>query len=132
MIHKIHQAFPNAHITLLGIPICSVNGGIAANYGANGPYSDTFGTISTAFNYNKCLENFVNQEEYKTYCRYVDCKAQFDSEYNMPSIEKPVNSRSKITERIGTNGVHPNMEGYLQLGDAFYRALVKDINDLEK
>ena len=50
----------------------------------------------------------------------------------MPSIEKPVNSRSKITERIGTNGVHPNMEGYLQLGDAFYRALVKDINDLEK
>jgi hypothetical protein len=132
LIHKIHQAFPNAHITLLGIPICSVNGGIAANYGANGPYSDTFGTISTAFNYNKCLENFVNQEEYKTYCRYVDCKAQFDSEYNMPSIEKPVNSRSKITERIGTNGVHPNMEGYLQLGDAFYRALVKDINDLEK
>lgn len=132
LIRKIHKAYPNAHITLLGIQICSINGGIASNYGASGPYSDTFGTITTAFNYNKCIENLVNEEEFKPYTRYVDTKAQFDSEYNMPYIEKPVNARSSITEKIGTNGVHPNMNGYLQIGDVFYRALVRDINDLKK
>lgn len=129
LIRKIHEAYPNAHITLLGIQICSVNGGIASNYGANGPYSDTFGTITTAFNYNKCIQALTEEDEFKSYCRYVDTKAQFDSEYNMPSIDKPVNSRSKIVEKIGTNGVHPNMDGYLQIGDVFYRALVKDIID---
>ena len=132
LIRKIHEAYPMAHITLLGIQICSVNGGIASNYGANGPYSDTFGTITTAFNYNECLEELARSEEFNSYVRYVDTKAQFDSEYNMPYIEKPVNSRSEITEKIGTNGVHPNMNGYLQIGDVFYRALVKDINDLRK
>ncbi len=132
LIDKIHQAFPDAHVALLGIPICSVNGGIAANYGAKGPYSDTFGTISTAFHYNECLEQLVKEENYKDFCRYIDCKAQFDSEYNLPSIEKPVNIRSTIMERVGTNGVHPNMSGYLQLGDVFYRALVKDIVKLNK
>ncbi len=127
LIRKIHEAYPNAHITLLGIQICSVNGGIASNYGAHGPYSDTLGTITSAFNYNKCLEALADEEEFKSYVRYVDTKAQFDSEYNMPSLEIPVNARSNIVERIGTNGVHPNMNGYLQIGDVFYRALVKDI-----
>lgn len=127
LIRQIHTDYPNAHITLLGVQICSVNGGIASNYGANGPYSDLFGTISTAFNYNQALESLVNEEEFQSYCRYVDSKAQFDSEYNMPMIERKVNVRSEITEMIGTNGVHPTMSGYLQLGDVFYRALVRDV-----
>ena len=132
LIRKMHEAYPKAHITLLGIQVCSVTGGIAANYGAKGPYSDTFGEITTAFNYNKCIEAMVNEDEFKDYVRYVDSKAQFDSEYNMPYIEKPVNVRSNVTEKIGTNGVHPNMNGYLQLGDVFYRALVRDIVDFKK
>lgn len=127
LIDKIHEAYPLAHISVMGIQICSVNGGIAANYGASGPYSDTLGTITTAFNYNQALENFVNTKPYQTFCRYVDTKAMFDSEYNMPALQKPVNIRSKITEMIGTNGVHPNNDGYLQIGDVFFRALVKDI-----
>lgn len=128
-IRQIHQDYPEAHITLLGIQICSVNGGIASNYGANGPYSDLFGTITTAFNYNAALEELVLSDEFKTYCRYVDSKAQFDSEYNMPMVERKVNIRNDLTEMIGTNGVHPTMSGYLQLGDVFYRALVKDVID---
>ena len=84
LMTQIHEAYPNAHITLLGIHICSVNGGIGANYGASGYYSDEFGTITTAFNYNKCLEELANSDEFKDYVRYVDTKAQFDSEYNMP------------------------------------------------
>ena len=54
-------------------------------------------------------------------------KAQFDVEYNMPAIETKVNARSEITEMVGTNGVHPTMAGYLQIGDVFFRALVADM-----
>ena len=32
-----------------------------------------------------------------------------------------------ILEKLGTNGVHPTMAGYLQIGDVFYRALVADL-----
>lgn len=132
LIRQIHTDYPQAQITLLGIQICSVNGGIGANYGASGPYSDLFGTISTAFHYNESLENLVKEEEFQTYCRYVDTKAQFDSEYNMPMVEKRVNTRNPITEMIGTNGVHPTMNGYLQLGDVFFRALVRDVIEKNK
>ena len=43
-----------------------------------------------------------------------------------------VNVRNKKTEKVGTNGVHPTMEGYLQIGDVFYRALVSDMKEISK
>ena len=49
----------------------------------------------------------------------------------MPSVLTPVNARSKTTELIGVNGVHPNMDGYLQIGDVFYRKLVFDLNKIK-
>ncbi len=131
ILRKIHKEYPLAKVTLLGIQICSVNGGIAANYGATGPYHDTFGTISSAFYYNEALEELCNDPEFSSYTDYVDTKGQFDSEYNMPSVLTPVNARSKTTELIGVNGVHPNMDGYLQIGDAFYRKLVFDLNRIK-
>lgn len=130
MLRRIHEDFPNCKVRLLGIQICSVNGGITSNYGTNGPYSDTFGAISTAFHYNEALENLCLEEEWKEYVEYIDTKAQFDSEYNMPVAEVFVNARSKQKEYIGTNGVHPTLEGYLQIGDVFYRNLVHDLNKL--
>lgn len=127
MLRHIHEVLPNTKVTLLGIQICSVNGGIAWNYGASGPYSDTFGSICTAFHYNEQLEQLTKTDEFKDYTSYVDVKSQFDSEYNMPSSDIQVNARNPITEKIGNNGVHPTMNGYLQIGDAFYRKLVHDI-----
>ena len=129
IIEQIKAAYPNAKIRFLGIQSPSVNGGIAANYGASGPYSDVFGEVSTAYNYNEYLEKLCEREEYKDFCRYIDMKAQFDVEYNMPSQDTPVNARSEIMEKVGTNGVHPTMAGYLQIGDVFYRALVRDMSD---
>ena len=130
ILRHIKDVLPNVKVTLLGIQICSVNGGIASNYGASGPYSDTFGSISTAFHYNEQLEQLIKLDEFKDYVSYVDTKAMFDSEYNMPSTDIPVNARSKITEKIGNNGVHPTMDGYLQIGDVFYRKLIHDIKKL--
>jgi len=128
-IDKLHLEYPNAKVRLLGIQSPSITGGIAANYGASGPYSNLFGEISTAYSYNQFLEEFSMRDKYKDFVKYVDTKAQFDTEYNMPYVMKPVNNRSKVLEKIGTNGVHPSMDGYLQLGDVFYRILVHDMSD---
>lgn len=127
ILNRIHLDYPMAKVRLLGIQSPSINGGIAANYGASGYYSDVFGEVSTAYYYDEFLEKLTLEDEYKDYCRYIDMKSQFDVEYNMPSTLLPVNKRNKTTERIGTNGVHPIMEGYLQIGDCFFRALVADM-----
>jgi len=129
IIEQIRSAYKDAKIRFIGIQSPSVNGGIAANYGASGPYSDVFGEVSTAYHYNEYLEKLCEREEYKDFCRYIDMKAQFDVEYNMPSQDTPVNVRSEIMEKVGTNDVHPTMAGYLQIGDVFYRALVRDMSE---
>lgn len=130
IIRQIHNDFPNAKIGLLGIQLPCPNGGITACYGASGYYYDWYGETITAFNYNEWLENLTKLPEYKGYVKYFDIKSQFDSEYNYWTKDTKVNNRSQITERIGVNGLHPNMDGYLQIGDAFYRALIEMIKEI--
>ena len=128
---QFHKDYPNAKVRLIGIQSCSIDGGIAANYGASGFYHDTFGSLSTAFFYDEFLSEFASRPEYKDYMRYIDMKAQFDVENNMPHMERKVNVRCKKTELIGSNGVHPTMDGYKQIGDCFFRALVRDMNEIK-
>ena len=125
IIDKIHEAFPKCKIGIMGIQLPCPNGGVTACYGASGYYHDWYGETITAFNYDEFLEEMCNREEYKDYLLYFDTKAQFDSEYNYYTKDMPVNNRSNITERIGVNGLHPSSDGYLQLGDAFYRFLIE-------
>ena len=132
ILNQLKKDYPNVLVRLIGIQSPSINGGIASNYGANGPYSDVFGEVATAYNYSVYLERLCERDEYKSYCRYIDMKAQFDVENNMPSSDMQVNVRNKKTEKVGTNGVHPTMEGYLQIGDVFYRALVSDMKEISK
>ena len=68
------------------------------------------------------------QDDYKTFMRYIDIKGQFDSEYNMPYEIKPVNNtNTSVSEKVGTAmGMHPSSEGYNQIGDAFFRALMSN------
>ena len=107
----------------------SQNGGMGTNYGANGGYSDDYGMLVTAMNYNAMLEDFCQLNEYKDYVKYVDIAGQFDTDYNMPSTEKNVNNRNDTKETIGTNGVHPSVEGYYQIGDAVFRSLCEVFKD---
>lgn len=132
ILDRAKEDYPNIKVRLIGIQSPSINGGIASNYGASGFYSDVYGEVSTAYNYNEYLEKLCARDKYKDYCRYIDMKAQFDVEYNMPSAEFKVNARCDEVERIGTNGVHPTMGGYLQIGDVFYRALVADMEKESK
>ena len=52
----------DGQVRLIGIQSPSINGGIAANYGANGPYHDVFGEVSTAYCYNEYLR-FSSERE---------------------------------------------------------------------
>jgi len=125
-IDKLHEDYPDAKITLMGIPQPSVNSGLGAYYEIDLSYGDNYGQFVTALNYNKQLEEFSRMDEYKSFVRFVDVKGQFDSEYNMPTVAKSVNNQSSTTENIGSSmGMHPTTGGYLQIGDAFYRALVR-------
>lgn len=129
LLRKIHDDLPNAKIIVLGIQISSLTGGCAANYGSNGGYADMWGTAFYAFDYNQAIEELVTNDEFSEYCYYVDTKGQFDTIYCMPYYET-VNVNTRVTSKKilrGSNGVHPNTEGYYQIGDAFYRALTKVI-----
>ena len=51
-----------------------------------------------------------------------------DSENNFPVRKEPANQRSKIIVVRQNNGVHPNHDGYRQVGDVYY-AWLKNVLD---
>lgn len=126
MLDSIHLSFPDAKIRLMGLQMPSQNGGMGSNYDVNSVYGDAYGMLVTAMNYNKNLEKLSNLDKYKNFVNYIDVAGQFDTDFNMPTIEKPVNNRNEETEIIGSNGVHPTTNGYYQIADAVYRSFYND------
>ena len=124
-LKELHETFPKALIGMMGIELPCCNGGVTACYGASGYYHDWYGDTITTFNYDEWLMTFVNTDYFKDFTYYFDIKSQFDSENSYPYVLEKVNNRSEITEKIGTNGLHPSLNGYKQIGDAFYRFLVE-------
>ncbi len=128
LIDKIHKDLPNVKITLMSIPLTSTNAGLGAYYTIDQAYGDNYGKAVTIMNYDNFLEQWCKMDEYKDFMRYFDIKGQFDSEYNMPSEKKAVNNtNTSETENVGNAmGMHPSTDGYKQIGDAFYRALMSE------
>ena len=131
LIDTLHAEYPEAVIRCMGIQIPSQNGGMGYNYGANGGYSNTYGMLVTAMHYNATLEDFCQLPEYADFVKYVDIAGQFDTDYNMPSTNKPVNNRNDKTEVMGTNGVHPSVNGYYQIADAVFRSLCEVFSEVK-
>lgn len=126
LLDQLHNDFPEAKVRLMGLQMPSQNGGMGTNYNVNSPYGDAYGMLVTAMNYNKTLEELTNLDKYSSFVNYIDIAGQFDTDYNMPSSEKPANNRTDVTEIIGTNGVHPTINGYYQIADTVYRSLYND------
>jgi lysophospholipase L1-like esterase len=110
----------------MGLQMPSQNGGMGANYGASGIYSNSYGMLVTAMYYNLYLEKLCHLDKYQGFVEYIDIAGQFDTDYNMPYAEVPVNNRNPLQEIVGTNGVHPSIYGYYQIADAVYRSLCND------
>jgi len=124
-IDKLHADYPSCVVRVMGIQIPSVNGGLAANYGAGDSLANYWRTVKCANSLNIEYQNLCNEVAYSSYCRFISNAVQFDSEWNMSYTTATVNTRSAITENIGTNGVHPASGGYYQIGDALYRDIIR-------
>ena len=127
LIRILHSQYPGAKVKVMGIQTPSLDGGTGQNYGANSGYSNWYGLVRSVMGMNLAYQALANEEEFKGYVEFINISGQFDSEYNMPSQSKPVNTRSAATERVGTNGVHPSTAGYLQIGDAAFRSMVGEL-----
>ena len=126
LVDALHRDIPNAKIKLACPYLPSVTGGCAANYGARMPYSNVFDLIHYIMELKIAYQAWANEDAYKDFLEFVDCAAQFDAENNYPTIQKPVNTRSEVTETVATNGLHPTNVGYWQYADAIYRNVVKE------
>ena len=120
----VHAQMPETRVVIMGVMPPSITGGCGTNYGAVRPYCDVYGVATYTLEMNLQYEAWTKEEGYKDFMDFVNVSAQFDAENGYPVTEKPVNTRSSKTELIGTNGVHPTYEGYMQVADAAYRNMV--------
>lgn len=123
-VRLVRLAYPQAKIRIMGLTGPSVNGGMGANYGAELPYCDSYGFIRYVMELNRAYQNWVLEPEYCDFMDFINVSGQFDADYSLPCAEKNVNTRSKFKELIGTNGLHPTEEGYMQIADAAFRNMV--------
>lgn len=124
LVDYIKEAFPDVKVKIMGLILASLNGGGASNYGAIFPLTDTYRGVVYKMKLNRAYEAWCLEDKYKDFCEFINLSGQFDSEYNYPCKQVPVNTRSEVTERRDTNGAHPTMAGYYQIGDAVYRNIV--------
>ena len=119
----LHAEFPSAKLVLLGLNYPSLDGGAGANYGASGRYYDWYGLQVTVLNESKAYQELANDPNYSSFVRFVCTSAQFDAENNTRSQMFPVNTRNSATEKRGTNALHPDTPGLMQIADVVYRTM---------
>lgn len=126
LLRKIHADLPNTKILLSTNNLVSQNGGLGFNYNAQtyfGQY-DVEVINHLIFTMNKAYYTLETDTEFMQYVEVINTHAQFDADNVFPTTIKNVNTRSNKTENIGTNGVHPTNNGYWQIADAEFRALL--------
>jgi len=124
LVGFIREAFPDVKVKIIGQPMGSVNGGMGANYGAQLPLTDHYDIMHYKMELSRCYQAWCLEDDYKDFMEFIDLGGQFDCEHGYPCKEKPVNTRSTVTERMDTNAAHPTHDGYKQFGDAVYRNIV--------
>lgn len=126
LLRKIHADLPNTKILLSTNNLVSQNGGLGFNYNAQtyfGQY-DVEVINHLIFAMNKAYYTLETDTEFMQYVEVINIHAQFDADNAFPITTKNVNTRSGETESVGTNGVHPTNNGYWQIADAEFRALL--------
>lgn len=122
LVDIIHEEYPDAKFRIAGFPVPSVTGGMG-QYGAKLPYCDDYGMARFTMDLNIAYEEWTKEEEYKDFMEFINLSGQFDTDYSLPFEQKKVNTRSKITEMFGTNGIHPSFDGYMQIADCMFRSM---------
>ena len=127
-IDALKVDFPSVEVKLVSPNFPSQNGGLGYVDGAYlEGYSNTLISNNNALKQAKIYEAISLKASYSTWIEHVQSALQIDSLYNFAYTDKNVNSRnSSITEKIGTNDVHPTTEGYYQIADALYRNFINN------
>nr|DAO44829.1 MAG TPA: GDSL-like Lipase/Acylhydrolase family protein/Beta fold, peptidoglycan hydrolase, HYDROLASE [Caudoviricetes sp.] len=126
LLRKIHADLPNTKILLSTNHLISQNGGLGFNYNAQTYFGQYDVTVINhlIFAMNKAYYTLETDTEFMQYVEVINTHAQFDADNAFPITTKNVNTRSGETESVGTNGVHPTNNGYWQIADAEFRALL--------
>lgn len=126
LLRKIHADLPNTKILLSTNNLISQNGGLGFNYNAQTYFGQYDVTVINhlIFSMNKAYYTLETDTEFMQYVEIINTHAQFDADNAFPITTKNVNTRSGETESVGTNGVHPTNNGYWQIADAEFRALL--------
>lgn len=120
LLDAYHNQFPDGRVIISSVPIGSVNGGFAANYGANSNLN-YFKFAKVVQKYAQSLDALCREDQYSSFVKYAPVLEEFDVENAYPTTPTPVNNRATKTEELGTNGVHPTAEGSYMVADAIYR-----------
>lgn len=128
VIDAIKKDIPAVKIKIMAMPIPSMNGGLGNNYGAEPPFNDYYDLLCYATELNITYQDISNEKGYCDFVEFIHLAGQFDSEYNYPNTQKPVNSRSQTLARVDTNALHPSLDGQMQIADAVYRNLIKELS----
>ena len=123
LLDLILKDFPDCKVGLLGLQVPSQNG-FGENYGIAWKYYDKLQHI---WKLQEIYQTISKEPQYTGKVDYINISAQFDSEYNMPHAERNANIRTTQKEYVQTNGVHPAIDGYMQIADAVTRNFLTKI-----
>lgn len=125
ILRAFHQDFPNGKVIISSVPVGSPDGGFGANYGAASDTLNYYAFLDAAQQYSRALSNLCEEDEFVSYAFYAPTLEEFDCEYSYPYVDTPVNNRMAVTERVGTNAVHPIVQGSYMISDSIYRVFPK-------
>jgi lysophospholipase L1-like esterase len=120
LVGYIKEAFPNVAVKIMGLP----NGAPRFGKGCDLPLNDYMDIVHYKKELDLAYQAWCLEDGYKDFMEFINLSGQVDSEYVYPCKEKPVNTRSEVTERVDTNGAHFASAGYMQIADAVFRNFV--------
>ena len=135
LLDTLHSEYPNCKV-LIGTAIpFSTYYGLEDDYGAGAnARSKYIDATLGAFRYVQMIDDLIangkddSNEPYSNFCYLVNTFTEVDSENVFPTTTKAANTRMPdLKEVIGTNGAHPNLEGFMMIADSFCRTFANEI-----
>lgn len=116
-LRQYHKDYPNGVIVLGGLQPPSQQGGLGTDYGSSSEWN-WLTVMRNVMDYNNEVDKICQDAEFRSYVYYWAACEMFDCENAYPTSEIPSSLRTDETEVIETNGLHPTVEGRLQLADS--------------
>jgi len=121
-IRAFHEQFPNNIFVICTLYLGSVNGGMAASYGASSTWN-YYTAARKTWKWSELVRELAADEEFSSYVKVIDTNSSFDAENLYPTGNRIVANRSEDTEVVQTNGVHTTTNGKKSLADGMFEGL---------